>query len=87
MNTDINDIRKTCYPSVTVDLNKLYDNTKLVTDACRKDGITVAGIVKGCNGRLHSAGHIENGSDHRYEKPRYGRCGISSRQDTDALRG
>lgn len=50
MNTDINDIRKTCYPSVTVDLNKLYDNTKLVTDACRKDGITVAGIVKGCNG-------------------------------------
>ena len=50
MNTDINDIHKTCYPSVTVDLNKLYDNTKLVTDACRKDGITVAGIVKGCNG-------------------------------------
>ena len=55
MNTDINDIRKTCYPSVTVDLNKLYDNTKLVTDACRKDGITVAGIVKAATGYLKSA--------------------------------
>lgn len=50
MNTQISNISKTEYPMVTVDLDKLYNNTSIVVNNCHKSGINVAGIIKGCNG-------------------------------------
>lgn len=38
------------YPVLEVNVNKLYNNTRIVTDLCRKNGISVAGIIKGYGG-------------------------------------
>jgi ornithine racemase len=38
------------YPMLEMNLNILYDNTKVVTDLCNKNGINVAGIIKGFGG-------------------------------------
>ncbi len=38
------------YPMLEMNLNILYDNTKIVTELCSKSGISVAGIIKGFGG-------------------------------------
>ena len=38
------------YPSLEIDLRKLGDNVKKVTDICKKYGIIVAGTIKGTTG-------------------------------------
>lgn len=38
------------YPILEMNLNILYNNTKIVTELCNKNGIKVAGIIKGFGG-------------------------------------
>ena len=35
------------YPVLEFDLKKLYNNSKIVTNLCKENGIKVAGIIKG----------------------------------------
>ncbi len=43
------------YPQLTVDLSKLRNNVKQTVSLCKKKGIHVAGVVKGCNGLVPCA--------------------------------
>lgn len=38
------------YPLLTVDLNKIYENTRIVVENSRRMGIDIAGVIKGYNG-------------------------------------
>ncbi|MGL6105107.1 alanine racemase [Romboutsia sp.] len=38
------------YPILEIHLNKIYENTRYMTDLCNKHKITVAGVIKGLNG-------------------------------------
>jgi len=37
------------YPSLTVSLPKLRENTRQIVERCRRYGVSVCGVVKGCN--------------------------------------
>lgn len=39
------------YPRLTIDLNKIYENSKIVQEMCNKSGIQITGVVKGCGGK------------------------------------
>lgn len=43
------------YPVLEMNLNKLYNNTKIVTKLCKNDNINVAGIIKGFGGIYEGA--------------------------------
>lgn len=49
------------YPILEVDLKKMYSNTKIVTDICNKNGIQVAGIIKGFGGIEEAAEAMAEG--------------------------
>lgn len=38
------------YPLLEINLNKIYENAKIIVDKCREKGISVSGIIKGVNG-------------------------------------
>lgn len=37
------------YPCLEVDINKIYNNTKIVKELCAEHGIRIAGVIKGFN--------------------------------------
>lgn len=43
-------INKSLYPMLTIDVEKLHSNISTVVENCRKQGIEVAGVIKGFNG-------------------------------------
>lgn len=43
------------YPVLEIDLNKLCSNAKIITELCSKNGIKVAGIIKGFGGIVPGA--------------------------------
>jgi len=49
------------YPILEMNLNMLYNNTKIVTGLCNKEGIVVAGIVKGFGGIVEGAKEMVKG--------------------------
>lgn len=49
------------YPVLEVDLKKLYNNTKIVTQVCAENGIKVAGIIKGFGGITEGAFEMAEG--------------------------
>ena len=38
------------YPKLVVDLGKLRHNIDYVKDLCAKEGVEIAGVIKGCTG-------------------------------------
>lgn len=38
------------YPLLEINLNKIYENAKIIVEKCRENGIIVSGIIKGVNG-------------------------------------
>lgn len=38
------------YPLLEINLNKIYENAKIIVEKCKENGITVSGIIKGVNG-------------------------------------
>ncbi len=46
----MNEIGMRKYPALEVDLNKMYENVKMIVGICREKGIDVAGVIKGFNG-------------------------------------
>lgn len=49
------------YPVLEMNLNMLYNNTKIVTGLCNKEGIDVAGIIKGFGGIVEGAKEMVKG--------------------------
>lgn len=49
------------YPVLEVDLKKLRKNTKIVTNICAENGISVAGIIKGFGGIIEGAFEMAEG--------------------------
>lgn len=49
------------YPILEMNLNILYNNTKIVTELCNKNGIKVAGIIKGFGGITEGAKEMIKG--------------------------
>lgn len=49
------------YPVLEINLSKLYNNTKIVTEICSERGISVAGIVKGFGGLIEGAQQMVKG--------------------------
>lgn len=47
------------YPRLLVDLGKLRENIEYVKNLCDRQGIEIAGVVKGCTGLLPCAGEYE----------------------------
>ncbi len=47
------------YPILEVNLKKLYNNTKIVIEICNKQGINIAGIIKGFGGIFEGALEME----------------------------
>ena len=37
------------YPMLEINLKKVYENVKSMVDLCNKEGISIAGVVKGFN--------------------------------------
>lgn len=51
-------INKSLYPMLTVDLEKLRSNVSTVVRNCQKQGIEVAGVIKGFNGIPKASGQF-----------------------------
>ncbi len=49
------------YPVLEFDLKKLYNNSKIVTNLCKENGIKVAGIIKGFGGIVEGAQEMAKG--------------------------
>jgi ornithine racemase len=49
------------YPRVEIDLKKLRSNVDQMVSRCRKQGIEVAGVIKGCTGIPQCAKQFEDG--------------------------
>lgn len=43
------------YPCLEVNINKIYNNTKIVKQLCEKQGIRIAGVIKGFNAMPEAA--------------------------------
>ncbi|HHZ02461.1 MAG TPA: alanine/ornithine racemase family PLP-dependent enzyme [Tissierellia bacterium] len=53
------------YPILEFNLEKLYNNTKIITNLCRDYGINVAGIIKGFGGIPEGAEEMARGGCHQ----------------------
>ncbi|MDO8886026.1 alanine racemase [Candidatus Oleimmundimicrobium sp.] len=49
------------YPRLTIDLKKIEHNSRKIVEQCRKNGIDVIGVTKGCLGNLEVARAMLNG--------------------------
>lgn len=49
------------YPMLEINLKKIFSNTKIITELCSKEGIKVAGIIKGFGGNVSAARAMERG--------------------------
>ncbi|WP_326911386.1 alanine/ornithine racemase family PLP-dependent enzyme [Sedimentibacter sp. MB31-C6] len=49
------------YPTLEVNLKKMYNNTKRVTEVCNEQGIKIAGIIKGFGGITEAALEMAKG--------------------------
>lgn len=49
------------YPILEMNLNSLFNNTKIVTGLCNREGINVAGIIKGFGGIIEGAKEMIRG--------------------------
>jgi len=47
------------YPKLVVDLGKLRHNIEYVKDLCAKEGVEIAGVIKGCTGLVPCAREYE----------------------------
>ena len=47
------------YPKLVVDLGKLRHNIEYVKDLCARDGVEIAGVIKGCTGLVPCAREYE----------------------------
>ena len=47
------------YPKLVVDLGKLRHNIEYVKDLCAKEGVEIAGVIKGCTGLVPCAKEFE----------------------------